>query len=492
MVEKERNMIQFDQTNRISMFNRWTDEKKRALHETSLRILSEIGVAVFHEDAKSILRNAGASVVGDLVKISPHLVEKALRSAPDTYSIYSVDGSKSIDLLPNHIYFGTGTDMPEFIDLYTGEIREGQLADCENAAKVAEQCNSIDWIAPYALANDKDPRIADMYHYKAMRKYCSKPISTLATDSYSLKGIIDMAALQAGGYDNLKMKPTFVHYAEPVSPLQNTEEALDKLLLCAEYGIPVTYTSGIMAGATGPATLAGTLAVGNAECLFGLVTHQLKSPGAPFMYGCEASIMDMKTAVCMYGGPEYGLMNSFVGEMGRFYGLPTFGISGATDSNSCDFQMGAEMLYSIMCAIYGRQNFVHDNGYMGLGQMGSLQSILAANELLAFAMRYAADIDFSEQSLAFETIKEVGIGGNYLSRKETAKLFKKEYYFPDILNRQKYGRWMSSGSPSIPEKLTKKAKQIIEGDCPIFLDETLERQFDEVIQAHERYYGIKN
>lgn len=484
-------MIQFDQMNRISTFNRWTNDKKRTLHETSLRILSEIGVAVFHEEAKFLLRNAGASVIGDLVKIPPHLVEDALKSAPDSYSIYTVDGSKSLDLRPNHIYFGTGTDMPEFIDLYSGEIREGRLSDCENAAKVAEQCNSIDWIAPYVLANDKDPRVADMYHYKAMRKYCSKPILTLATDGYSLKGIIDMAALQAGGYEHLKERPTLVHYAEPVSPLQNTREAIDKLLLCAEYGIPVTYTSGIMAGATGPVTLAGTLAVGNAECLSGLVIHQLKSPGAPFMYGCEASVIDMTTAVCMYGGPEYGLMNSFVGEMGRFYNLPTFGISGATDSNSCDFQMGAEMLYSIMCAVYGRQNFVHDNGYMGLGQMGALQSILAANELLAFVERYAADIDFSEQSLAFETIKEVGIGGNYLSRKETAKSFKKEYYFPEFLNRQKYGRWMASGSPSIPKKLTDKAKQIIERDCPTFLDEDLECQFDEIIQEHERHYCIK-
>lgn len=483
-------MIHFKDTDSIAAFSRWSDEKKNLIHKTSLKILSEVGVLVLNEEAKRLLADAGAILSGEYVKIPPELVENALKSAPSNYCIFDTEGNRSLELAPNYIYFGTGTDMPEFIDLYTGEIREGRLSDCENAAKVAQQCDAIDWIAPYVLAGDKNPRVADIYHYKAMRKYSNKPVLTLATDEYSLKGIIDMAAAQAGGYEKLKEKPTFVHYAEPVSPLQNTQEALGKLLICAEYGIPVTYTSGIMAGATGPVTLAGTLAVGNAECLTGLVVHQLKNPGAPFMYGIEASVMDMKTTVCMYGGPEYGLMNSFVGEMGRFYGLPSFGISGASDSNKYDFQMGAEMMYSMMCTIYGRQNFVHDNGYMGLGQMGALQAIVAANELLRFVKRYAADIEITEESLLFEAIKEVGIGGNYLERRETAKKFRKEYYFPELFNRQRHGSWSAAGRPTMTEKFTQKARDIIESDCPVFIDKDLEKLFDKIIDEHEKFYGI--
>ncbi len=481
-------MIKFDSNEAIGRFERWSDEEKQMIHQTSIKILSEIGMHVFHEEARKLLENAGAVVCENLVKIPERMVEEALASAPSQYSIYNVDGTEAFCLAPNVITFGTGTDMPEFIDLYSGEIRPGKLEDCENAAKIAEHCKFIDWLAPYALANDKNPRVADVYHYKAMRKYSSKPILTLATDPYSLKGIIDMAAAQAGGYEELRAKPTFVHYAEPISPLQHSEESLGKLLLCAEYGIPVTYTAGITAGATGPVTLAGSLAIGSAECLTGLVIHQLKAPGAPFMYGIEASIMDMKTTVCMYGGPEYGLMNSFVGEMGRFYHLPTFGISGATDANQIDFQMGAEMIYSMMTAIYGRQNFVHDNGYMGIGQMGCLQSILAANELLAFVKRYAQDIEITEQSIGYDLIKKIGIGGNYLQTKETARKFRKEFYLPEFLNRKRNVAWIAEGSPNIPDQLTAKAKEIIEGDVPTFLTEELEAKFDAIIEEHEAHY----
>lgn len=484
-------MIKFNNTDSIGSFNRWSDEKKQMIHKASLKILSQVGVSILNEEARQLLADAGAEVEQEVVRIPEELVESALGTAPERYSIYKTDGTEALDLSPNHVYFGTGTDMPEFIDLYTGEIRDAVLADCENAAKVAQQCDAIDWIAPYALAGDKNPHVADLYHYKAMRKYANKPVLTLSTDEYSLRGIIDMAAAQAGGYEALKEKPTFVHYAEPVSPLTNTSEALGKLLLCAEYGIPVTYTSGIMAGATGPVTLAGTLAVGNAECLTGLVIHQLKRPGAPFMYGIEASIMDMKTTTCIYGGPEYGLMNSFVGEMARFYGLPSFGISGATDSNQYDFQMGAEMMYSMMCAIFGRQNFVHDNGYMGLGQMGALQSIIGANELLNFVKRYAKDIEITEESILFDSVKEVGIGGNFLERKETMKKFRNEYYFPKFLNRQRHGSWRSSGSLPMTEKFTRKAKEIIESDVPVFIDGELEAKFNAIIKEHEDFYGTE-
>lgn len=482
-------MIKFDSDGAIGRFERWSEGEKQLIHQTSIRILSEIGMHVFHEEARTLLKDAGAAVCGDLVKIPERMVDEALESAPSEYSIYNVDGTEAFCLEPNVITFGTGTDMPEFIDLYSGKIRPGKLADCENAAKIAQHCKSIDWLAPYALANDKNPRVADVYHYKAMRKYCSKPVLTLATDPYSLKGIIDMAATQAGGYKELKAKPTFVHYAEPISPLQHSEESLGKLLLCGEYGIPVTYTAGITAGATGPVTLAGSLAVGSAECLTGLVIHQLKAPGAPFMYGIEASIMDMKTTVCMYGGPEYGLMNSFVGEMGRFYQLPTFGISGATDANQIDFQMGAEMIYSMMTAIFGRQNFVHDNGYMGIGQMGCLQSILAANELLTFVKRYAQSIEITEESICYDLIKKIGIGGNYLQTKDTARKFRKEFFLPEFLNRKRNVAWIADGCPNIPDQLTAKAKEIIEGDVPTFLSDELEAKFDAIIEEHEAHYS---
>ena len=128
---------------------------------------------------------------------------------------------------------------------------------------------------------------------------------------------------------------------------------------------------------------------------------------------------------------------------------------------------------------------------MGLGQMGALQSIIGANELLNFVKRYAKDIEITEESILFDSVKEVGIGGNFLERKETMKKFRNEYYFPKFLNRQRHGSWRSSGSLPMTEKFTRKAKEIIESDVPVFIDGELEAKFNAIIKEHEDFYGTE-
>ncbi len=473
-----------------ALYSSWNEKQLLTLHKASLQILEKTGMTVYCEEALELLRNAGAIVEGNLVKMAPEMIEEALKTAPSSFSLYNTDGTGELLLEKNNVYYGTGTDMPEFIDEYSDEVRPSVLKDCENCTKIAHACTNIDWIAPMALSNDYDPNISDLYHFRAMRRYSNKPNLTLATDAYSLKGMIDMAAAQAGGYDQLRQTPTLLHYAEPISPLVNSQEALEKLLLCAEYGVPVTYSSGIMAGATGPVTLAGTIAVGNAECLGGLVIHQLKAKGAPFMYGIAISIMDMKTTISPYGGPEQALMHTIIGELGRFYNLPSFGISGCTDANDFDLQMGAEYMYSSMCAALGGTNFVHDNGYMGAGQMGSLQSILAADEIIGFIKRFIRGVEINEDTLALDLIDKIGPAGQFLQSTHTFANFRKEHWMPDLFNRKKYVAWKQDGCPSISEKLKKKALKITENQVPEFLDNEVSKKFNQIIEEHEKLLCI--
>ena len=166
---------------------------------------------------------------------------------------------------------------------YTGELRATVLNDLSNAVKIAQQAENIDFVMPFGLASDVDQELADLFHLKAIRAYCDKPNWVTATSYGNMKALIDIATVSTGGYEHLKDHPTIGVYTEPVSPLVNSKEALQKLLLCAEYGIPVTYASGIMAGATGSAALVGTIALGNAEGLAGLVMYQLKRRSAPFI-----------------------------------------------------------------------------------------------------------------------------------------------------------------------------------------------------------------
>lgn len=483
---KEGAMITNEKLIKGGFYEYLSEQDLNKIHLASLEILERTGVLVWDDEALQLLKDAGAYVDDHRVRIPTWLVEKALSTAPSRIPFCNVDGSRVIQLYRDNVCFGLGTDLPVFTDPYTGEIRSTVLKDVENVAKVAQEAKNIDFVASLGLASDVDNQVVDLYHLKTIRSYCNKPNWVTATDYGNMKALIDMAAINAGGYEELRRRPTIGLYGEPVTPLTNSKEATQKLLLCAEYGIPVTWASGIMGGATGPVTLAGTLALGNAEGLSGLVIHQLKNPGAPFIYGNVASIMDMKTSISCYGGPELPMMHMAVGQLGRFYDLPSYGTGGCTDSNVLDAQTGMEYMYSNMCAALSGTNLVHDNAYLGSGLLGSLESILFSSEVIGCIKRMQDGIEINDETLCLDLIDQVGPGGQYVDKKHTFKNFKKEAWFPEYLNRNQYQQWTIEGKRNVKEKINDAVIEIIEADRNPILNEETIKAYDEIIQRRER------
>ena len=248
----ENQILSYHTTNREVIkggcFEYLAEEELYQLHMASCEILERTGVEVLDEEALELLRAGGAHVDGTRVRIPTAMVEKAIQSAPSRIPFCAIDNTYQLQLFRNNVYYGLGTDLPKFIDPYTGELRDTVLKDVENVGKVAQAAKNIDFVASLGLAQNVDNRIVDLYHLAALRKYCNKPNWTTATDYGNMKALIDMAAVSAGGYDELKRRPTIGLYGEPITPLINFKEAAQKLLLCAEYSIPVTWASGIMGG----------------------------------------------------------------------------------------------------------------------------------------------------------------------------------------------------------------------------------------------------
>lgn len=463
-----------------------SEEEIYQIHLASLEILERTGVEVFDDEAMRLLKEAGCHVDGSRVRIPNHLVEWAIRSAPSKITLCGVDGSRRLHLYRDRVYYGLGTDLPKFIDPYDGAIRDTVLRDVECVAKVAQYAENIDFTASLGLAADVSPSAVDLYHFKVMRSYCSKPNWVTATDYGNMKALIDMAAVTAGGYEELRQNPTLGLYGEPISPLINSKEATQKLLLCAEYGIPVTWASGIIAGATGPATLAGTLALGNAEGLSGLVMHQLKNPGAPFIFGIVASTMDMKASVSCYGGAELPVMHAAVGQLARFYHLPCYGTGGCSDSNAIDAQAGAEAAFSNVIAALSGTNLVHDNAYLGAGLLGSLEMILMNSDIIGYVKRLQQGIEVSDESLCVDLIDKVGPGGQFMTEMHTFSNYKKETYYPEFMNRRQYQAWLLEGGKDVREVLNQKVREIVEAETEKLLSDDMLKEYDKIIVRREK------
>jgi len=463
-----------------------SEEQIYSIHSASLEILERVGMKSNNEAALKILRDGGAYVNGDRVWIPPVMVEQALRTAPSRILITGRRGNGRVLLERNVVNYGCGTDVPYHMDSYTHEIRQVVLKDIENMSKIVQKCENVDFTSNSGLASDVRPELQDLYHYKVGSTYCDKPFFTTAASGENMKALINMATVFAGSYENLRRSPSFIVYGEPVSPLTFDKHATDVLLVCAEYNIPIVFPPMVQLGATGPMSVAGGIAQGSAETLASLVLHQLRNPGAPFIWGPFVSMMDMRTTICCYGGPVLMKSQAALGQISRFYNIPTFGFACVSDSAEIDAQCGMEMMWSALVNATAGLNLCHDVGYMNSGLIVSLQSLLLADEIISAVRHFMEGIEVNEETLGLDVIEKVGPGGNFLSEEHTAQFFKQEAWYPRVLNRKPYQSLKAEGGKTINQRLTEKAHQIIKEDVPSFISDDEMKELDKIIASRER------
>ena len=448
----------------------------RRLHFGTLEVLERTGVNVYATEALELLHGAGAKVDGNRVKIPAWLVQQALNSAPGRVALSSRSGLRALSLEENQIYFGTGSETPNIIDLTTGKRRRPFTSDVKNAALLADALDNIDFVMSLALATDAPVERADIYQFAEMILNTTKPICFTAYSLANLKVMIEIARLAVGGKENLRFKPNLIHYAEPNSPLMHSKEALEKLLLCAAEGLPVIYASVPMLGATGPVTLAGSCVVANAEILSGLVIHQLKQKGAPFIYGGGIPPMDMATSVCSYGSPERDLGCIMLTRLAQYYNLPSFTTAGCTDAHTFDQQAGLEAGFNLLAAALSGGNLIHDLGYMGVGMTSCLEYVLLCSEAAGAIKHLLQGVPVNAETLALEVTEKVGPGGHFLSEEHTFKHFRQAMYFSPTLNRNHFEAWQQAGSKTYYERANLKVKEILQNHQVAALDSAVIKQ----------------
>lgn len=432
------------------------------IHEATLEILKRTGVAVRNEEATAMLAEAGANVDADRVRIPSDLVEAALETAPSSVPIYDRSGDVAMLLEGSRTHFGTGSDCPSTLDPQTGEHRASTKADVGRIARLCDGLDNIDFCMSMGIASDASRVTSYVHQFDAMLRNTVKPLIFTAHGEADLRDILDLAATVVNGDDaELPARPRYILYNEPISPLHHTPDGLAKLMLAAEHRLPMIYIGSPMMGASAPVTMAACIAQANAEALSGLVIHQLKNPGAPFIYGADATAMDMSTMIFSYGAPELQLMDIAFADLARRYGLPLFCIAGATDAKTLDAQAGAEMAVSLLISALNGCNLIHDVGYLESGLCCSEESVVLADELIGMVRRYLGAFEISDETLALDVIDRVGPTGNFLSEDHTLENFRRDTWFPAILDRRTYDGWLADGAEPVTAALRRKAGDIL-------------------------------
>ena len=449
-----------------------SEDDKEKIHQAVLQVLGDIGMKIFHEEALALLKDAGCQVdKNGIVKIPETLVKSSIRSAPNNIPVYDREGKHVMNLGGYHSYFGTGSDLIYSLDSVRMEQQRCVLEDVRRAARVCDALSNIDFIMSFALPSDISPQRAYLTSFQTMVENSVKPIVCTAECRDDLDEMWEISCILREDEEASKGRPYFIHYAEPISPLKHPLFSLDKLLFCAEKRIPVIYSPAPIAGSTAPMTIAGHIVQGLAECFCGLVIHQLKVEGAPFLMGMGPAVLDMSTSQCCYNTPEYYLAYIAVVEMSNYYDIPNWGYAGTSDSQIPDGQATLESgLLTFISAMTG-SNLNHDVGYLDFGRTGSLEMIVITDEIIDLVRRMTRGIPVNDDTMAVDAIRDVGAKGNFLTHNHTLKHLRTTQWRPELISRLDSEKWQISGRQSLLDRAHQRLLEILEKHKPVQLQE---------------------
>ncbi|MGI6686481.1 MAG: trimethylamine methyltransferase family protein [Bacillota bacterium] len=477
-------MLNFSNSIRVKVL---TDQKIKDIHETALIILDELGVAVFNREARDLLEGAGAVIEkNNLVKIPPQLVTDAIESAPKSFSIFDRSGRPSMKIGEGQLYFGTCLESLEYLDPYSGKTERYCFEHQKKVIKVFDYLPNLKFIQTGGEDADVDPRISDRVCFKNTLMHTDKPICfCISGDHHASSDIIEAAAVAAGGYQELSDKPFIFYLYDPISPRINADSSLGNLLTCADKKIPVISLPYCTLGGTSPVTFAGALAQCTAEVLSSLVIHQLKRPGAPFVFGAMPTMMDMRTTIGTYGSPELTILVAASAEIASFYGLPFYGTAGTTDAKSLDAQAIMEATMSCLLSVLGRADFAHDVGFMHHSRVISPELMVITNEIINMLQPFRRGVKVNSETLALDVMRSIPPGGHYLNQQHTFEHFK-ECWYPEMLDRSK-----ADHVPTVNKKAREKTIDILENHTLNIVSYEIAKELEILEDKWKTEAGIK-
>jgi trimethylamine---corrinoid protein Co-methyltransferase len=469
------------------------DDDIEQIHLSALSILWRIGVEVREEQAFRILQKAGCPTNGMRVRIPSHLVEEAIRLAPKTFTLYGRNPEFKIPLEDRRVFYEPMIGRLNILDLENGTRRRTTLQDVSDLVRVADYLEHYTLLHSGAIMPHIEgvpDGVSHVHGYYASVRNSSKVIKGVVRGKQKARDCIRMAAIIAGGEEELKHKPNIFTTCNVISPLQFAPEQTEGLIEYARMGLPVDIASEPQSGATSPATLAGTIAQQTAEILAMIVVAQLVNPGTPVLMGTVGAAMDMRNGTICLGGVEAGMINVAHAQMARFYQIPSRGTGSNTESKSLDLQAGIEKTLTLMTPALAGINMIFYPGTMDHALTVSLESLVVDHEICGMIHRMLQGIAVNDSSLGIDIIEKVGPGGHFLNQSHTLANFQKEHYIPKLCDRDSHETWLQKGRPGMLDAAKQTVRKILSEHEPSPLDPAVEKELLAVIGEIEKREGV--
>ena len=469
-----------------------SEDQIESLHAASLRLLETTGIAVLHAGARERLREAGADIAADGIRVhlAPALVESLVASAPSSFTLHARNPAHDVVIGEDYLTFSMMASAPNASDTDRGR-RTGNREDFRNFLRLAQMHDVLHVTGGYPC----EP--VDV-HASVRHLECVSDFLTLTDKAYCVYSLgaarnVDAIEMTRIGHaltvEELRERPSLWSVINTNSPLQLDEPMMQGIIEMSSMGQPVVITPFTLAGAMAPVTIAGALVQQNAEALAAIAFSQAVRPGAPVVYGGFTSNVDMKSGAPAFGTPEYVKAQLVGGQLARRYGIP-YRSSNVCAANACDAQAAWESVFSLWGAIDGGVNLLkHGAGWMEGGLCCSYEKTIIDIELLQMVSEMLTPLDFSDEALALETIAEVGPGGHFFGTAHTQARYRDAFHAPMLSDWRNVERWREAGSPTAVEKANGLWKARLAAYEPPPLDAAVAEELRSFVERRTREGG---
>jgi trimethylamine---corrinoid protein Co-methyltransferase len=464
------------------------DQKQvEAIHRASIKILENTGIRMPHGELLDALEAKGAKVDREkgLVFWPPELVEELLAKAPSVYTLYAVDPARDLPLDGAHGYLTLDGSGLQVIDFADGRLRTSTKKDLEEATRVADYLEQVAFLWPAISAQDYPQKVQPLHELEAMLSNTTKHIQAMtAVNAFSARGSLEIAAAVAGGEKALKERPIISSFQCSISPLAYDAEGLEAAYIFARAGIPAGFMTMQVGCSTAPATIAGNLALGNAEIIAGMAALQVLCPGAPTFYGSCATVMELKSGGVACGGPEDFMLQAMSAQMARHYKIPSNIGTFATGAKASNWHAGVENAASGAASIFAGADMMCGAGLLNGARIFSFEQLLMDCEIFEILRRIAGGIVVNDQTLALDIIHGVGPGDHFMAEEHTFNHLR-EIWQPTVINRSSYEQWQAGGRRDALEKAHEQAAEILANHRPEILAESVKKEIAKIISAYQ-------
>lgn len=455
-----------------------------SIQGASYQILERGGIKVLSERALRIFEEAGAKIDHETQRafLEERLVKEAVQKAPKEFTLAARDPKHDLRLpAEQHTYLASDGFPSKVLDLDTQQVRDATLADTRDFVRLSDALPSIDFIWPSVTGRDAPIEMQFLETFLVALRNSSKHVQYQATNPREAQQEIELAAAIAGGREELRKRPLISAVQTIVGPLQLDAKNSEAVIEFAKAGIPVIAYSMAVPGATAPVTLAGTLAVGNAETLASLTLCQLAHPGAPVVYTQDSSPLDMKTGSWASGSPEQALVAIGSAQLGHTLGLPVLTGAFSTTAKVPEFQSAFEKSFTNL-AVLGGSDLIPGAGGLNCSSYLSLLQLILDAEIFAGVRRGRRGIEVDPETIALETILKVGAGKQFIGERHTLRHFRTALWFPELADRASLDQWEKAGAQEMPKRARGRLDKILADHRPEPIDPAIDAQLSALME----------